>query len=338
MAYIESGIMLFSRKYSNVEIHIFERDNCKITKYNVSPDNYHYYKKSEYKEYDNFEQVCLEINPNVLIVSGRVCGHYLRIAKTFKSKIFTVSIQDTQYEWSLKQLIIKVFSKFLYHKYFDAMWVCGSGGVSFSNSIGYCNENIFRNAYSANTSIFKPVDNKFDNKTILYVGRLVEVKNVKKLMNCFIKVNKQLNNGWKLIVVGDGPLKVIIPNKKDIIHITYKTQQELLELASCSDIFCLPSVVEPWGVVVHEFASLGMPLLLSKTIGSVSEFLIDGFNGFSFDPNSEDEILDSMRTMLTMNGEELKKFSLNSVHLSKRINSDIWASTLFSILLKGLKK
>ena len=44
-------------------------------------------------------------------------------------------------------------------------------------------------------------------------------------------------------------------------------------------VLVLPSISEKWGVVVHELASIGYPLLLSEACGSVFDLLIEGFNG-----------------------------------------------------------
>lgn len=37
-------------------------------------------------------------------------------------------------------------------------------------------------------------------------------------------------------------------------------------------VFILPSRIEPWGVVVHEFSAAGFPLLLSDQVGSAESF------------------------------------------------------------------
>ena len=71
------------------------------------------------------------------------------------------------------------------------------------------------------------------------------------------------------------------------------SQDQLQSFVSEVDIFCLPSLIEPWGVVVHEFASMGLLLLLFKNVGSGTEFLINGYNGFSFDPESSEDFIEN---------------------------------------------
>lgn len=338
MGYIESGIISFLESHNEVEVHIFEKDFSKITNYNVSPDElYFYYKKSEFLNYKLFLNKCIDISPDILIVSGRVDNQYLNVAKYFKKKIFTVTIQDTQFQNSLKQKIQIFFSEVLYKKYFSGYWGCGISGTYFAKRLGFDSSLIFRNAYSANTKLFKSEFNRFNNKKILFVGRLVPVKNVEFLINNFIKANSLNNNEWELIIIGNGPFDKSILKQTNIKHFSFMSQIQLQNFVNNIDIFCLPSIVEPWGVVVHEFASRGLPLLLSKNVGSASEFLINGYNGFSFDPESSEDFIEKLSYLMKFSTNDLSQLGQHSIILAKRISTEIWAATLFEILLTGLK-
>jgi glycosyltransferase involved in cell wall biosynthesis len=338
MGYIESGIISFSNKHKNFELHVFEQDFKKITKFQVSPENYYvHYKKSEYNNYQSFLNKCIEISPDLIIVSGRVSSHYLRVAKYFKSKVLTVTIQDTQFDNSLKQRIQILLSSVLYKQYFSGFWGCGLNGAFFAKKLGFERDLIFRNAYSANTNLFVNNIKLFNNKRILFVGRLVEVKNINFLVDSFIKANKLNNNEWELVLVGDGPLNKAINNKEKVSHIPFMNQEQLRNFVSDVDFFCLPSLIEPWGVVVHEFASMGLPLLLSKNVGSSNEFLIEGFNGYSFNPKSSKEFITKLDRMMKLSSSELSELGFNSTRLASRVNTDIWSATLFEISMRSLK-
>lgn len=97
------------------------------------------------------------------------------------------------------------------------------------------------------------------------------------------------------------------------------------------------SIIEPWGVVVHEFASMRLPLLLSKNVGSSNEFLIEGFNGYSFNPKSSKEFITKLDSMMKLSSSELSELGFNSARLASRINTDIWSTTLFEISIRSLK-
>ena len=105
MGYIVAGLKEFHQKHPEIEIHLFELDKKKLTPYCFDCDFINYYKKSDYKNWDEFYKICFSVNPDLLIVSGRSHSHYLKIAKFFKNLIITVSIQDTQNDKSIRTQI-----------------------------------------------------------------------------------------------------------------------------------------------------------------------------------------------------------------------------------------
>jgi glycosyltransferase involved in cell wall biosynthesis len=280
-------------------------------------------------------QKCKDISPNLLIISGRVDRDYLSVGRYFKARILTVTIQDTQFSNSIKVRLQTLFSYFLYRRYFSAFWGCGDSGSCFARALGFKDDLIFKNAYSANSDLFMPYRNSFSNKTILFVGRLVYVKNINFLIVNFLEANKLNGDKWNLVIVGTGELEAIVKNHRNVIHIPYMSQKELSDYVTKVDVFCLPSLNEPWGVVVHEFASMGLPLLLSKNVGSRKEFLIDGFNGFTFDPSSAAEFISSLNHIMNSSPDELRIMGNNSIRLASRISTEIWAATLFQLSLKS---
>ncbi|PPI84717.1 hypothetical protein KEHDKFFH_08420 [Marinobacter maroccanus] len=62
-------------------------------------------------------------------------------------------------------------------------------------------------------------------------------------------------------------------------------------------IFCLPSRVEPFGIVILEAASFGVPVVASR-IGGIPEILTDGVNGVLVSPDDQCELADAIRSLL----------------------------------------
>ena len=81
----------------------------------------------------------------------------------------------------------------------------------------------------------------------------------------------------------------------------------------------MPSKFEPWGVVVHEYCLNSMPLILSNTVGSNSEFLINELNGFIFESSSVDGLYNSLLKIVKLSDDEYYNFGQNSKRLSTRI-------------------
>lgn len=127
-------------------------------------------------------------------------------------------------------------------------------------------------------------------KTLLFVGRLVEVKNLSSLL----KACSLLSFKYKLIIVGDGVLKDTLEKEArdlcvDVVFVGRKNGVDLTAWYCCADVFVLPSVLEPFGAVTNEALLRGCNCVISKIAGSAC-LIKDGVNGFLADPNSVEDI------------------------------------------------
>lgn len=127
-------------------------------------------------------------------------------------------------------------------------------------------------------------------KTLLFVGRLVEVKNLSSLL----KACSLLSFDYKLIIVGDGVLKETLEKEARELHakvefVGRKNDSDLTAWYCCADVFVLPSVIEPFGAVTNEALLGGCNCVISKLAGSAC-LIEEGINGYLADPNSVDDI------------------------------------------------
>jgi glycosyltransferase involved in cell wall biosynthesis len=70
--------------------------------------------------------------------------------------------------------------------------------------------------------------------------------------------------------------------------------QELPGIYGMAQAFVHASTTEQWGLVVNEAMAAGLPVLVSARCGCVSDLVIDGVNGFTFDPLNAGEIAEKM--------------------------------------------
>lgn len=339
MGYLLAGIRAFYRQYPGVQIHLFELDKNKLTPFQFIDSGISYYKKSDYTDFSSFKKICDEINPSLLIVSGRSNNHYLKIARIYKKEILTVSIQDSQDDHSLKVFVKSFIAPFFYHPYFSCIWTTGPYGNSLAYKLGYKKEDIYNYCLTADTEIYHidtELISKEKQRQILYVGRFSDEKNLTSLIEVFRKINRQQAVKWKLILVGNGDLQNHMTDLSDIEIYPFQNANELKILAQRADIFCLPSKYEPWGVVVHEFSAIGKALLISTKCGSRHTFLIDGFNGYSFNPTNRADLETKMKLLISMSDDELYQFKINSILLSKQISPFLWAAQLNSLYQRSI--
>lgn len=127
-------------------------------------------------------------------------------------------------------------------------------------------------------------------KTILFVGRLIEVKNLFRLIDAC----SQLKIAYKLIVLGDGVLRSELETyaKKLNIHAEFVGKKNGIELKAwyyCADVFVLPSTLEPFGAVTNEALLSGCNCCISNVAGSAC-IIKEGENGYLCNPNSVEDI------------------------------------------------
>lgn len=160
------------------------------------------------------------------------------------------------------------------------------------------------------------IDNEF---VLLFVGRLIKVKGLFTLLQGFKEVRKTHNNA-SLLFVGDGVLKNLLKEfvaKEEIEDVHFAgsvPNEELPRYYGISDIFVLPSLYEPWGVVVNEAMASALPIVLSDKVGSRGELLREGENGFTY-PSKEYMKLAGCILKILSEPDELKEMG----QLSRRI-------------------
>lgn len=129
----------------------------------------------------------------------------------------------------------------------------------------------------------------------IYVGRLIDVKNISMLVDVFNK------NGKPLTIVGTGILDKELKRKaKDNITFTgFIDNAQLGEIYQNHDVFILPSYYEPWGLVVEEALYWGLPVIVSDRVGSSEDMVKDLHSGLIFNNNDCEDLqrcIDSMET------------------------------------------
>lgn len=164
-------------------------------------------------------------------------------------------------------------------------------------------ENILRSRYEKSLMIADQYVKKYfleDKKVILYVGRLVEIKNVQSLIKAFDC--KDFKDSV-LVIVGDGDyssaLHDIAQKSHNIIFTGRLTGNYLYAWYNLASVFVLPSLIEPFGAVTNEALIGGCLSLVSNKAGSRA-LIKEGVNGYTIDPNDVDDIRQKLKKSLTI--------------------------------------
>eukprot|EP01137_Pigoraptor_chileana_P031867 Opistho-2@20369 len=123
-------------------------------------------------------------------------------------------------------------------------------------------EEIYRENYQQRVS--KQFSLNLPKHNFIFVGRLIEFKNLFKLLDAFKMAQK--NEDWGLIILGDGELKSTLKQYaqdlevKNVFFFEGVNWQQVPQYLSLSDVLVLPSFSEPWGLVVNEAMACGLPV------------------------------------------------------------------------------
>ncbi|HEX3830085.1 MAG TPA: glycosyltransferase family 4 protein [Sporichthyaceae bacterium] len=107
----------------------------------------------------------------------------------------------------------------------------------------------------------------------LYVGQLIERKNVANLIQAYAKIR---NPADVLSVVGLGPLHDELLRVAEAVggavdFLGHLDQHELISLYGRSHTLVLPSLEEVWGLVANEALAAGLNVVVSRCAGVVDE-------------------------------------------------------------------
>jgi glycosyltransferase involved in cell wall biosynthesis len=272
--------------------------------------------------------------PDMIVVSGWMDKGYIKACREYKKqnqKTRIIACIDDLWVGSVRQLLGLLYYRLFYKSLFDLMWVSGQPQFSFAQRFGYDIESIIPNLYSADTNLYC---NKAGlAKRFIFVGRFVQVKALNLLVDAYCMLPDKSQKEWPLILVGDGDEKKAILNRNNpnIKIFPFMQPEELrIELLK-GGVGCLPSHKDQWGVVLHEYALMGLPILASTGCGATTEFLISGFNGYLFRKSDIKSLYRAMTYFTSLSEQDISRLSENSIKLGKRITSEISAASLLSV-------
>lgn len=266
----------------------------------------------------------------LLVVSGWATLAFNKLALLVRSRGGkVVAMVDNNYIFSIKELLRAIrFRLFLKNKY-DGFFVPGKSGRRLLRFYGVKDSLIKEGLYSADSKLFfseKLLSQR--EKKIIFVGQLCSRKNVLRMVETFRRVSDK--NEWKLELYGCGPLKDQVENGNGVFVYDFLQPEQLAEKYRDSIAFCLASVEEHWGLVVHEAALSGCVLLLSNKVGAKEDLLFN--NGYSFNPYNVDEMESVFRRMMNMSVEELELAQSNSLNNAKKINVEKFVDSVLSFI------
>jgi glycosyltransferase involved in cell wall biosynthesis len=118
------------------------------------------------------------------------------------------------------------------------------------------------------------------------VGRLVPEKGVFDLLAAYAKLDSCLRSEVALVFAGDGISRAELT--RHATQITpgavyfpgFAQREDLAGLYALAEVLVLPTHSDPWGLVVNEAMTCGLPIIVSNVAGCSADLVKDGWNGY----------------------------------------------------------
>jgi glycosyltransferase involved in cell wall biosynthesis len=166
-----------------------------------------------------------------------------------------------------------------------------------------------------------------------YAGQLIPRKGLDLFLKAAAELRARDVEGFKLRFIGGGDTSWLEQQVHQMglqkhVELTGFLSGDMLRMAlQSSDVFVLPTRQDTYGVVVHEAACLGLPLLVSRHAGAAEALVQERRNGFVIDPEDTGAFADclwrlldtAVRTEMAVASREIGE--THSAHLRGK---DLW--------------
>lgn len=146
-----------------------------------------------------------------------------------------------------------------------------------------------------------PNETDGDSQTVLFVGYLQERKGVQDLLEAW---NRTETRNWTLKIAGSGPYESTLKRKVEEIDtdsikfVGYVDGKEKAQLYQEAKVFVLPTLHDPWGLVVNEALYYGTPVVTTSAAGA-ADLVKAGDFGIVVEPDDTDALSEALSKLLT---------------------------------------
>jgi glycosyltransferase involved in cell wall biosynthesis len=291
----------------------------------------------------NIIQVLLSIKPNVIIGHPNKIGKIIGLLQPFFGYKLISWTEDTVVTMNGKKYGFK--HKLTYYNKVKSFLVPGKlaleyliyAGIKINDSnVFYAPNTIDDEMFNFNPDITnKKFSNDLRHLNFLFSGYHTKTKGVDLLYEAIYILNKKkYKYTFSFDMVGESIIKE--DNIKNVTFHGFQNGKEYIDFFKKNNILVLPSRHDCNPLVVIEALKSGMIILVSKGVGSYPEYT--NGNGFSFEANNVDSLVEAMEKILLLELPDLIKMSAISFQLGQNITAKHSASVFYKAIVHSLKK
>jgi 1,2-diacylglycerol 3-alpha-glucosyltransferase len=297
----------------------------------------------------NVERILERLRPDVIAISGYAHPAMRRAAAWARRRgAKAILISDSQARDLPRRRWKELLKRAFVSRHFDGAFVSGASAAFYVESLGIPAHRIWRgydvvdNAHFAEGARRARADAGgvraslgLPPRYFLYVGRFAPEKNLAHLIGAFARACREPRfENWSLVLVGGGPLEADLrrqaaPLGARVRFVAFQQKDQLPAYYGLAEALVLPSLVEPWGLVVNEAMAAGLPVVISRQCGCAMELVFPGINGVIVD---EKDVPGLAAALVALAGADARRqaYGKQSSRLVATFSLETWAEALTS--------
>ncbi len=269
----------------------------------------------------------------IYVCSWHVRG-YRDIARSRKGKAIRILCMDNQWMGTARQYIGIAAFRLYVRSCYDFAFVPGNRQAKFASYLGFGAHEIIEGHYACAES-FTSAAQVVAPRAFLFVGRLIDLKGVNVLASAWRIYVQRQSDPWTLRICGAGPLRSGFDGLPCVEILGFVQPLELPVVMQRASALVLPSLYEPWGLVVQEAAKAGLGLIASSACGAADYFLRDMLNGRLVQKGNVEELCAAFEWFHQLSDAELDSVKRKSAILGAQRSPSTWTCAASRALTLG---
>ena len=241
---------------------------------------------------------------------------------------------------------------------FNAGFVGGSRNVAYLRQLGMAKTAIFRGYNAVDNRFFaeEAVDARAElglrerlglpGRYLLASARFISIKNLPVLVEAYAQfLASRPSTNLNLVLLGDGEEREVIETlcaelglKDRVLLPGFRQYEELPSFYGLADGFIHVSSVEPWGLVVNEAMSAGLPVIVSRVCGCADDLVRDGENGFTVNHDDIGQIADAICRLEDAGPDARAAMAEHSLKIVQTVAPERFAAGALAAALTALQR
>jgi glycosyltransferase involved in cell wall biosynthesis len=284
-------------------------------------------------------QAVADKRPDIVVLCGWFFAPYRRLVNAPElAGVRFVLGMDSPWQGTLPQRLTKYRLAGLV-KRLDMVIAAGERSCEYARRIGVPEDRVRSGYYGFDYERFSKVARERTSGTgqwprqFLYLGRYVPQKDLGTLVKAYTAYRNSVSQPWGLTCCGEGVDRALIQGVPGVKDVGFAQPEVLADVFIRHGAFVIASQFEPWGVVIAEAASSGLPVICTTACGAGVDIVRSYFNGLVAAPKDMAGLARAMR-WIHEHEAELPLMGRRGQALAEAFSAEAWATRWHNYFLE----